>query len=264
MLVRGHGPDGDSTVVDEELVAGVLGQATADPHSVVFGRDPAALRALVHGPTAADRVVDALVRTGPFGDGFGADRDGLTLRRMLEHPHGIDFGPLEPRLPEVLQTPSRRVELAPPQVLDALASVLTIADQPDELVLIGRRDLRSNNSWMHNVPVLMKGKPRCTLLIHPLDAEARGLSSGDVARICSSTGQVESPVAITDDVMPGVVCLPHGWGHDAEGSRLSVASATPGVNMNRLVDGTVLEPLSGNARLNGIPVLVDALASATT
>ena len=139
--------------------------------------------------------------------------------------------------------------------------MIAIDEQPDELVLIGRRDLRSNNSWMHNVPVLMKGRPRCTLLIHPLDAEARGLSSGDVARIRSSTGQIESPIEITDDVMPGVVCLPHGWGHDAAGSRLSVASATPGVNMNRLIDGTVLEPLSGNARLNGIPVCVDALTA---
>jgi anaerobic selenocysteine-containing dehydrogenase len=264
MLVRGHGSDGDSTVVDEELLAGVLGQAVADPHSVVFGRDPAELRTLVQGSTAADRIVDALVRTGPFGDGFGVDADGLTLQRMLDHPHGIDFGPLEPRLPEILQTPSSKVELAPPEILDALRSVMAIDEQPDELVLIGRRDLRSNNSWMHNVPVLMKGRPRCTLLIHPLDAATRGLNSGDVARIRSSTGQIESPVEITDDVMPGVVCLPHGWGHDAEGSRLSVASATPGVNMNRLIDGTVLEPLSGNARLNGIPVCVDALTAATS
>ena len=96
----------------------MLGQAVADPHSTVFGRDPAELRALVQGSTAADRIVDALVRTGPFGDGFGVDADGLTLQRMLDHPHGIDFGPLEPRLPEVLHTPSSKVELAPPEILD--------------------------------------------------------------------------------------------------------------------------------------------------
>jgi anaerobic selenocysteine-containing dehydrogenase len=263
MLVRGHGPDGDSAVIDEELVTGVLVHAVADPHSVVFGRDPAELRSLVHGSTAADRIVDALVRTGPFGDGFGVDAEGLTLQRMLDHQHGIDFGPLEPRLPQVLQTPSGKVELAPPEILDAIPAVLATDAQPDELVMIGRRDLRSNNSWMHNVPVLMKGKQRCTLLIHPLDAAARDLKSGDVAMIRSPTGRVDAPIEITDDVMPGVVCLPHGWGHDAEGSRLSVAGATPGVNMNRLVDGTVLEPLSGNARLNGVPVRVDALRAAT-
>ena len=125
MLVRGHGPDGDSTVVDEELLGGVLGAGRRRSRTRhVFGRDPAELRALVQGSTAADRIVDALVRTGPFGDGFGADADGLTLQRLLDHPHGIDFGPLEPRLPEVLRTPSGKVELAPPEILDALPAVL--------------------------------------------------------------------------------------------------------------------------------------------
>jgi anaerobic selenocysteine-containing dehydrogenase len=257
MLVRRHGPDGDTTEVDEELLASVLEQATEDPNSNVFGRDPAVLRSLVHGATAADRIVDALVRTGPFGDGFGNEADGLTLQQLLDHPHGIDFGPLEPRLPEVLQTRSQRVELAPPEIIAAIPAVLSATEQPaDGLVLIGRRHLRSNNSWMHNLPVLMKGRARCTLLIHPDDAAARGLATGDVASVASSVGRLDVAVELSDEVMPGVVCLPHGWGHAAAGARLSVAAANPGVNMNRLVDGFILEPLSGNARLNGVPVIV--------
>ena len=122
--------------------------------------------------------------------------------------------------------------------------------------MIGRRHLRSNNSWMHNIDVLMKGKERCTLLIHPDDAEARGLRAGDCAEVRSASGHVTAIVDVTDEIMPGVVSLPHGWGHDADGARLSVAERRPGVNMNRLVDGAVLDPLSGNARMNGVPVEV--------
>jgi anaerobic selenocysteine-containing dehydrogenase len=256
MLLRGAGPNRDPTVVDEELLIGVLEHAVADPHSNVHGRDACELRALVQGESAADRLVDALVRTGPWGDGFGADPDGLNLQRLLDNPHGIDFGPLEPRLPANLRTPSAKVELAPPEILDALPTVLADDGSAGELALIGRRHLRSNNSWMHNVDVLVKGKERCTLLIHPLDAAARDLRTGAIALVQSSTGRIEVPVEVSDEVMQGVVSLPHGWGHDVDGARLSVARWHPGANMNVLVDGGVLDPLSGNARMNGMPVSV--------
>jgi anaerobic selenocysteine-containing dehydrogenase len=201
-------------------------------------------------------MIDALVRTGPWGDGFGAAPDGVSLQALLDNPHGIDFGPLEPRLPENLRTPSAKVELAPAEIVDSVASVLASIDPPDGMLMIGRRHLRSNNSWMHNIDVLMKGKERCTLLIHPDDAEARGLRAGDCAEVRSESGHVTAIVDVTDEIMPGVVSLPHGWGHDAAGARLSVAERRPGVNMNRLVDGAVLDPLSGNARMNGVPVEV--------
>jgi anaerobic selenocysteine-containing dehydrogenase len=200
-----------------------------------------------------------MLRTGPYGDGFGA-RDGLTLAALEAAPHGVDLGPLEPRIPEVLRTPSGRIELAP----DAIA-----ADVPrlrealgrrsnGELVLIGRRQLRSNNSWMHNLGPLVKGKERCTVHVHPQDAERIGLSDGRRARVASRVGSIEVPVEVTDAIMPGVVSIPHGWGHDVEGVRMAVAAAHPGANSNLLADETLIDPLSGNAVLNGIPVTVTA------
>jgi anaerobic selenocysteine-containing dehydrogenase len=258
LLLRGEGPDGDPNVVHEEILMGVLQQAVSDPSSVVHGRDVVELRSSVQGAAPPDRIVDALVRTCPWGDGFGTRPDGLTLQQLLEHPHGMDFGPLEPRLPSNLRTPSARIELAPEPIVSALASVLADGHRPDEdeLVLIGRRELRSNNSWMHNLDVLVRGRERCTLLIHPDDAEARDLGPGDVAEVRTPSGRIEVPVEISDEMMPGVVSLPHGWGHDTDGARLSVARAKSGVNMNRLIDGAVLDPLSGNARMTGVPVIV--------
>ena len=127
----------------------------------------------------------------------------------------------------------------------------------DGMLLIGRRDLRSNNSWMHNAPVLVKGKVRCTMLVHPSDAQRLGLADGAPARVTSRVGGVTVPVEVTDAMMPGVVSIPHGWGHDLPGIQLSVAAAHAGVNCNRLVDELALDPLSGNAILNGVPVTVE-------
>jgi anaerobic selenocysteine-containing dehydrogenase len=254
LLLHGAGPDGDPDMVHEQLLKGILEHATANPDSNVYGRDAAELRPLLHGDTAEERLVDAYVRTGPWGDGFGTRSDGLTLQTLIDHPHGIDFGPLEPQLPSNLRTESAKVELAPQAIIDSLPTVLASIPATDGLLMIGRRHLRSNNSWMHNIDVLMKGKERCTLLIHPADAEARGLRSGDCAEVSSSAGAVTAVVEVSDEIMPGVVSLPHGWGHDMQGARLSVAARRPGVNINRLIDGTVLDPLSGTARINGIPV----------
>jgi anaerobic selenocysteine-containing dehydrogenase len=257
LLVRGD-DDGAPEDVGEQLLAGVLAQATADPQSNVHGRDAHELRAAVDGTTPEDRLVDALVRTGPWGDGFGTDEEGLRLTVLQANPHGIDLGPLEPRLPAVLRTPSAKIELAPPEIVDAIPELLAaIEERSSELVLVGRRDVRSNNSWMHNVDVLVRGRERCTLLMHPVDAAARGIEAGDGVVVRSRVGEVTAPVELTDDLMPGVVSLPHGWGHTMGGTRLGVASSRPGVNANVLTDGDDLDPISGNATLNGIPVTVE-------
>jgi anaerobic selenocysteine-containing dehydrogenase len=199
-----------------------------------------------------------MLRAGPYGDGFGATPGGLTLAELEANPHGIDFGPLEPRMPEVLRTPSGKIELAPaPLVADVERLRAGLARNGNGMVLIGRRDLRSNNSWMHNAPVLVKGKARCTMLIHPDDAARVGVADGGLAQVASRAGRVTVPVEVTDAIMPGVVSIPHGWGHDLPGVQLGVASGHPGVNCNRLVDEQALDPLSGNCVLNGVPVVIE-------
>jgi len=202
-----------------------------------------------------------MLRTGPYGDAFGAQPDGLTLAALEAQPHGIDFGPLAPRIPEVLRTPSGKIELAPPEITADVPRLRSRLSRPEgELTLVGRRDLRSNNSWMHNIETLVRGKPRCTLWVHPDDAARLGLADGGAARVRSRAGRLEVPVEVTDAIMPGVVSVPHGWGHDAPGMALRVASAHAGVNSNLLADELAMDPLSGNAVLNGIPVTVEPAA----
>jgi anaerobic selenocysteine-containing dehydrogenase len=201
-------------------------------------------------------ILDFALRTGPRGH-LNPLRDGLTLSRLKEAPHGLDLGPLTPCLPERLFTPDKRINLAPPVLMDDLPRLRAALEAPPEpLVLIGRRHLRSNNSWLHNSARLVKGRRRCTLQVHPDDAARLGLTDGEPARVRSRVGQLEAPVEVTDAVMPGVVSLPHGWGHGRQGTRLRVADAHPGVNINDLTDDQRLDPLSGNAALNGVPVEV--------
>jgi anaerobic selenocysteine-containing dehydrogenase len=202
-------------------------------------------------------MLDFLVRTGPYGDGYGTDPDGLTLERLRNAPHGIDLGPLHPRLPDDLCTPSGKVELAPEPLLGDVSRLRSAAERTVNggFLLIGRRHVRSNNSWMHNIDVLMSGKDRCTLQINTDDATRIGVGNGGQVKISSMAGMLVAPVEITEDIMPGVVSLPHGWGHDLDGSALSVAEQRPGVNTNRLSTGE-MDPMSGNAVLNGIPVEV--------
>jgi len=204
------------------------------------------------------RVVDALLRLGPYGDGFGARPDGLTLDRLVgEHPHGIDLGPLAPRLPGILRTGSQQIELAPALVLDDVPRLERALDAaPPEMVLIGRRDLRSNNSWMHNLVPLIKGPARCTLRVHPDDATRLGLVDGGGARVTSKAGEVVAPVEVSDELRPGVVSLPHGFGHDLPGVRMDVARAHAGVNVNIVSDEGFVDVPSGNAAFNGVPVTV--------
>ncbi len=186
----------------------------------------------------------------------------MTLQTLVDSPHGIDLGPLEPRIPEIVKTKSGKVELYSEPIAADVERLRAALDQPaPEFVLVGRRDLRSNNSWMHNVEVLVKGKPRCTLHIHPDDAAKVGLTDGGRARVASRVGAIVAEVQVTEDVMPGVVSLPHGWGHDRPGTRMHVAAGRAGVNSNILTDESVIDPLSGNGVLNAIPVSVSPASS---
>jgi anaerobic selenocysteine-containing dehydrogenase len=204
-----------------------------------------------------ERLLDLTLRTGPFGDRYGENPDGINLDKVKAAPHGIDLGPNISHLADVLQTRDKKVVLAPPYITADVPRLAARLDRPaDDLVLISRRHLRSNNSWMHNVPVLVKGKDRCTLLVHPEDAERFGLRDGDHAKVSSEAGALVVPVEITDAIKRGVVSLPHGWGHDKAGTQMAVANEHPGVNTNVLSPGGFVDVLSGNAAVNGIPVSI--------
>jgi anaerobic selenocysteine-containing dehydrogenase len=209
----------------------------------------------VAGLRGPERLLDLALRGGPHGDRFGLKPEGLTLAKVQAAPGGIDLGPLQPRVPEMLRTPSGRIELAPPPLLADLPRALADLDAPAaDLVVIGRRDVRSNNSWMHNLPTLAKGPFRGTALINPADAARLGLAEGASAWLTSPHGSVQVTVELSDTLMPGVVSLPHGWGHDLPGTQLSVAAERPGANLNLLLDENDRDPLSGNAVLSGAAV----------
>jgi anaerobic selenocysteine-containing dehydrogenase len=201
------------------------------------------------------------LRLGSYGPGWNPVAKGLTLGRLARQPHGVDLGPLEPCLPKRLGTADKSIQLAPPPLLADIARLNALLAPGDgkptgELLLIGRRDLRTNNSWMHNSRRMVKGPQRCTLMMHPQDAARRGMSNGSLARVASRVGQVEIPVEITEELMPGVVSIPHGWGHHRPGTQQAVASGHAGVSVNDLTDETAIDALCGNAALNGIPVSV--------
>ncbi|MEW2300953.1 molybdopterin oxidoreductase family protein [Streptomyces sp. NPDC006655] len=259
ILAAGGMHGAEPSAVDDLVIGQTLGKAVTEAHSPAHGRDPRELAALLTGDTGPERRLDMMLRLGPYGDGFGARPDGLTLQRLLAHPHGIDLGPLASRLPQPLKTRSGKVELLPRPIAEDLPRLrAALGDRPAGLVLVGRRHLRSNNSWMHNVPALTGGSNRCTLQIHPEDAERLGVRDGADVRVKGAGGEVVAPAEVTDGVRRGVVSLPHGWGHDRSGTRLSHAATVPGVNVNQLLDGSLLDPLSGNAVLNGIPVEITA------
>ena len=255
-VVSGQGPDADIEAIDSMVIQTLVQRELSNPASRVAGRDAAELLAALEPRRGPERALDLMLRAGPYGDAFGADPSGLSLELLERNPHGVDLGPMSPRLPDVLRTASGKVELAPePIVADVERLRAALArERNGGMVLIGRRQLRSNNSWMHNLPALVKGKDRCTLHIHPEDAARLGLSDGGRVLVRSAAGRLEAPVELTDAIMPGVVSIPHGWGHDAPGVRMGVASAHAGVNSNVLADESLVEPLSGNAVLNGIPV----------
>jgi anaerobic selenocysteine-containing dehydrogenase len=263
-IAAGQGPDVDVEAFDDFVMRGLVDRELKGPGSRVAGRSADELLAALEPRRGPDRALDFMLRVGPFGDRFGADPDGLTLEQLERAPHGIDLGPLESRVPEVLRTASGKIELAPePIVADVERLEASLARSPNGcLVLVGRRQLRSNNSWMHNVPNLVRGKERCTLHVHPGDAERLELDDGGRAAVSSTAGEIELTVEVTDGVMPGVVSIPHGWGHDDPEAQLSVAAAHAGANSNVLADDAAIDPLSGNAVLNGIPVAVAPVRSA--
>jgi anaerobic selenocysteine-containing dehydrogenase len=231
-IVAGQGADADLEALDD-LIAAEVGRLN--------GVEP---DGSLRGP---ERLLDIMLRAGPYE---------LTLADLKAAPHGIDLGALEPRMPEVLRTPSGLVELAPAQIVADVPRLRAAMgeDVNGGMVLVGRRDLRSNNSWMHNLPLLVSGPERCTAWLHRDDVARFELSSGDLVSVRSRAGAIELPFEMTEDVMPGVVSIPHGWGHAVGGVHLRVAADHAGANSNVLSDETLLDPVSGNAVLNGIPV----------
>lgn len=220
------------------------------------GLDGAEIRKLYeHG--GPERMLDLTLRTGPFGDQYGKNPGGLTLDTLKANPNGIDFGPMVPQLPDILGAADKKIRLAPQYLLDDLPRLAARMERPAEpLVLVSRRHLRSNNTWLHNVPALMKGKDRCTLLIHPDDAARCGVADNDIVTVKSEAGEIRVPVEITDAIKPGVVSMPHGWGHGKPGTRMTVANGSPGANTNVLSPPTFVDQPSGNGVLNGIPVTI--------
>lgn len=262
LVASGAGADGDPQLIHDMVLDTVLA-TTVKPGRALEDRDVAELRAQLGDRSPADRVLEVMLRSGWAGDHFGATPDGLSMELLEASPHGIDLGALTAQLPGMLRTTSGRIELAAQLLADDVARLVQSLDEAtDGPVLVGRRHVRSNNSWMHNVNVLVKGRERCTLQVHPGDAEAWGLADGSQARITSAVGSVEAPVEVTDDIARSVVSLPHGWGHGARGTRMNVAASRPGVNSNILTDGSIIDPLSGNAVLNGIPVTIQAVPDA--
>lgn len=202
------------------------------------------------------QMIDLALRKGRYGE---ASPWNLSLQTLDQHPHGLDLGPLRSNLGARLATSSKTVEAAPQVLIDDLQRLAQLAPpSSDELLLIGRRHVRSNNSWMHNFQRLVKGKPRHQLLMHPHDLQQRQLHDGQRVRIRSRTGEVEVQVQACDDMMPGVVSLPHGFGHTRQGVQMQVAQAHAGVSANDLTDERLRDAVSGNAALNGVPVQVSA------
>ncbi len=248
--------DVDVHAVDQLYFAGITGVVCGIEGSPIHGRDPGEIVAASSGE-GPERLLELQIRSGPYGDAYGARPYGLTLEQVKEAVHGLDMGALEPRLPDVLETPSGKVELAPEFIVADLERLRAREGRDDGLVLVSRRHVRSKNSWMHNLEPLVTGKERCTLLVHPDDAARLGVEAGGRARVSSLAGALEAPVEVSDEMMPGVVCLPHGWGHDKPGTRLAVAAQHAGVCNNIVAPGEFVDTLSGNAALNGIPVRVE-------
>ena len=207
-----------------------------------------------------DKLIDMGIQRGPYSAAAGHELE-LTLDKIKQHPHGLDIGPLQPSLPERLCTSDGKITLMADYIIEDLARLGTdqSATAKDEFLLIGRRHIRSNNSWMHNSHRLVKGKPRWQLLMHPDDLAAHQLQDQSQVRIQSRVGEVQTQVMASDEVMPGVVSLPHGWGHKRDGVSMEIAAAQGGVSCNDLTDDKLIDQASGNSALNGVPVRIFAV-----
>ncbi|OYU45088.1 MAG: molybdopterin-binding oxidoreductase [Burkholderiales bacterium PBB4] len=253
-IVQGKGAGEDADLLDDAQFA--------QDAERLFGVHASAVIAATQGLRGPERGLEVALRTGPYGDHFGLKPDGLTLAKVkAANPDGgIDLGELQPRMPEMLRTPSGKIELAPSLFVQDMQRAVKDLELPvPDLVIIGRRDVRTNNSWMHNLPVLAKGPFRCTALVHPTDATRLGLQDGGQARLRNGARQVQAQVHISAEMMPGVVSLPHGWGHDLPGAQLRVAAQRPGANLNALLDDQLRDPLSGNAVLGGVAIEMEAM-----
>mgnify|MGYP000662724077 CR=1 FL=1 len=281
-IARGQGADVDADALDDAEFA--------QDAQRLFGAHADAVITATRGYKGPQRALEVALRSGPYGDQWGgllaptlvaartalppegaelawggpalrSPSDGLTLAKVMASnaTGGIDLGELQPRIPEMLRTPSGKVELAPPSLITDMArAVADLARPAPDLVVIGRRDVRTNNSWMHNLPVLAKGPFRCTALVHPLDAARLQLQDGALARLRNGPRSIAAQVHISDEMMPGVVSLPHGWGHNLPGARLHLAAERPGANLNALLDDQLRDPLSGNAVLGGVAITMEA------
>ncbi|MFI4940332.1 MAG: molybdopterin-dependent oxidoreductase [Burkholderiales bacterium] len=246
-IVQGRGAQIDVDRLDTELFAAELRRS-------VPAQADALQQALAHlsGP---ERQIEFAIRTGPYGDMFGQKPDGINLAKIKAAPGGIDLGPMQPRIPELLRTPSGKIELAPAMLIDDLKRVtVALMQASPDMVIIGRRQVRSGNSWMHNLPILAKGPYRCTALVNPSDVQRLGLRDGGMALVRNGSRSIEVQVETSEEMMPGVVSLPHGWGHNLSGIRMGVAQERPGVNLNLLLDDALRDPLSGNAVLSGVAI----------
>lgn len=252
-IVQGQGAQTPARAIDDRYFA--------EDAKKLFGDKAQAVIDATQGLQGPDRLLEVALRTGPYGDQFGRKPDGLNLAKVRAAPNGIDLGELTPRMPEMLRTPSGKIELAPPALLQDLQRAAQAIMQPvPAMVIVGRRDVRSNNSWMHNLPILAKGPMRCTALVHPADAKRLGLADGALARISNQGRSIEAQVQVSEEMMPGVVSLPHGWGHGLPGTRMALAAERPGANLNTLLDEDWRDPLSGNSVLSGVPVELQAIA----
>jgi anaerobic selenocysteine-containing dehydrogenase len=258
-IIQGKGANADLEKLDDELADQDVRRFAGIMTGMVLKR--------VSPRRGPERLLDLGLRSGPYGDQFGLKPSGLNLDKLMAAPNGIDLGPLEPRVPEVLRTPSGKIELAPQMLIADLRRVVADVSRPTpELVVIGRRQLHSNNSWMHNLPVLAKSQQarsgRCTALVNPADAARFGLQDGAIAQISRAGRRVEAEIEITDEMMPGVISLPHGWGHGQPGTQMAIAASQPGANLNALLDENQRDPLSGNAVLSGVAVEMQPVAQA--
>jgi len=246
-------PDVDVATLDDLYTAGMIATFAGLPNNPLTGLDAARVMAQLDG-RGPERLADLSIRVGPWGDRFGERPDGLTLAEVKRHPNGLRLAELAGgRLDETVMTPSGKVELLHAHITDDIPRLIARMDRPNaDLVMTSRRHLRSNNSWLHNVPTLMKGRDRCTLLIHPVDAARVGVVDGLLAEVSTSEGALTVTVEVSDEVTPGVVSLPHGWGHGQAGTQLRIANAHPGVNNNLLNPTDIIDVPSNTHAINGI------------
>lgn len=253
-IARGESWDIDIDAADEVSLKRAVSQEVKRSGSNIEGRDVEEIMSALRRLDPRERRLDLAFRTGAYGDGFGAT-EGITFETVRDAPAGLDFGPLVPRMPEILRTKSGMIELMQPFAEEELRRLEKwMGEERPRFVLVGRRQLRQLNSAMHNLPGLVHKTRRCTLTMNEEDAAELGLVTGDLARVATAKGAIDVEVDVIADIARGVVSLPHGWGREALGDFQKVASANPGVNVNILTDPEALDPLTGTIQVNGFPV----------